>query len=456
MTRRLVVGVVWLALFGWMGSLLADQAATKAKEEKAKADQQEYYELYKSFADAVDQVERNYVKGVNRRELFEAAIRGMMSKLDPHSNYISPEDIDRFKTSVESQFGGIGIQITIEGGQLKVLSPLVGTPAYKAGVQAGDRILEIDSKSTEAITNLEDAVTKLKGEAGTSVKLTVLHAGSRTPEKLEITREIVHVETVLGDRRKNDDRWDYMLDSEKKIGYIRITGFSRDTARDVEEAVKDLEAQKLRGLIIDLRFNPGGLLTSAIEISDLFVADGKIVSTAGRNSPERVWEARKPGTHEGFPIAVLVNRYSASASEIVSACLQDHKRAVIVGERTYGKGSVQNVVELENGKSAMKLTTAGYLRPSGKNIDKEVAKEQGSKEWGVSPDEGYEVRLNDGEMLRLANERRQRDIVHVHNKSPEEKPAETPEKTTENEKERSDPQLKKALEYLAGQLAMKS
>jgi carboxyl-terminal processing protease len=451
MTRRLVVGIVWLALFGWMGTVLADQAATKAKEEKAKQEQQEYYELYKAFADAVDQVERNYVKGVSRRELFEAAIRGMLSKLDPHSNYISPQDIDRFKTSVESQFGGIGIQVGMEGGQLRVLSPLVGTPAYKAGVQAGDRILEIDGKSTEGIANLDEAVSKLKGEAGTSVTLTLLHVGSRTPEKLTITREVVHVETVLGDKRKSDDRWDYMLDAEKKIGYIRVTAFSRETAHDLEAAIKELEAQKVQGLILDLRFNPGGLLTSAIEIADLFVTEGRIVSTAGRNSSERVWEARKPGTYESFKMAILVNRYSASASEIVSACLQDHKRAVVVGERTYGKGSVQNVVELENGKSAMKLTTAGYLRPSGKNIDREVARDQGSEDWGVHPDDGFEVRLGDGEMVRLVNDRRQRDIVHAR-KTGEEKPEEKPEKP---ERESTDRQLNKALEYLSGELALK-
>jgi carboxyl-terminal processing protease len=448
MTRRLVVGVVWLALFGWLGTLLADQAATKAQEEKAKADQQEYYELFRSFTDALDQVERNYVKRIDRRELFEAAIRGMLSKLDPHSNYISPEDIDRFKTSVESQFGGIGIQITIEGGQLKVLSPLVGTPAYKAGVQAGDRIVEIDGKSTEGITNLEDAVSKLKGEAGSSVTITIVHRGQRTPEKLTITREVVHVETVLGERRKQDDRWDFMLDPDKKIGYIRVTAFSRDTARDLEEALKDLQAQDLRGLILDLRFNPGGLLTSAVDVSDLFVTEGRIVSTSGRNTDERKFDAHKPGTYEGFPMAVLVNRYSASASEIVSACLQDHKRAVVVGERTYGKGSVQNVVELENGRSAMKLTTAGYLRPNGKNIDKEVAKEQGSSEWGVTPD--FEERLADPEMIALARQRQRRDIVQFHSKSPEEKPEEEPKS-----EELPDRQLNKALEYLSGQLGRK-
>jgi carboxyl-terminal processing protease len=331
------------------------------------------------------------------------------------------------------------------------LSPLVGTPAYKAGIQAGDRILEIEGKSTEGITNLDDAVSKLKGEAGTSVTLTILHRGQRTPEKLTITRELVHVETVLGERRKQDDTWDFMLDADKKIGYIRITGFSRDTARDVEAALKDLESQKLRGLILDLRSNPGGLLTSAVEISDLFVADGRIVSTSGRNTDERKFDARKPGTYEGFPMAVLVNRYSASASEIVSACLQDHKRAVVVGERTYGKGSVQNVVELENGKSAMKLTTAGYLRPNGKNIDKDVARQQGSSEWGVSPDEGLEERVGDEERIRVARERERRSIVKVHSKPGQETPEEEPKPAEET----PDRQLNKALEYLSGQLGAK-
>ena len=379
----------------------------------------------------------------------EAAIKGMLTKLDPHSSYISPDDLDRFKTSVDSQFGGIGIQVTIDNGHLKVISPLVGSPAYEAGVQAGDRILEIEGKSTEGI-DLDEAVRRMKGETGTSVSITVLHASSNKTETLKINRQVIHVETVLGDRRKADDRWDFMLDHDRRIGYIRITAFSRDTARDVEKALKQLEKENLRGLILDLRFNPGGLLTSAIEISDLFIADGRIVSTEGRNSPERAWDAREPGTYEGFPIAVLINRYSASASEIVAACLQDHERAIVIGERSYGKGSVQNVIELEDGKSALKLTTAGYLRPSGKNIDRETAKGgKNADEWGVSPDEGYEMKLGDGEMLSLVTNRRKRDIVQVHTPSDAGKEA----AAAEPESEFVDRQLQKAVEYLTENLA---
>ena len=436
---------VWLLVFALTFPFAAAAEQTAAKpDDKARQRKQdeEYYELYRALADTMDQVERNYVKGISRRELIEAAIKGMLSKLDPHSSYISPEDLGRFKTSVENQFGGIGIQVTLEGGQLKVLSPLVGSPAYEAGVQAGDRIVEIDGKTTEGI-DLEEAVRRLKGETGTSVSIKVVHQSGKS-ESMQISREIVHVETVLGDRRNGDDRWDYMYDHDRRIGYIRITAFSRETAEEVEKALDALKKQNLRGLILDLRFNPGGLLTSAIEISDLFVSEGKIVSTEGRNSPERVWEARKPGTFEGFPMVVLVNRFSASASEIVSACLQDHKRAVVVGERTYGKGSVQNVIELEGGRSALKLTTAGYLRPNGKNIDRAGAKE--SDEWGVKPNEGLEVSLNDGELLSLVTSRRKRDIVQVHGKASEE-PAE------KNGDEVVDRQLKKALEYLTDQLA---
>jgi carboxyl-terminal processing protease len=369
----------------------------------------EDYELYQIFADTLDQVERNYVKNVSRRELMEAAIHGVLGKLDPYSNYISPDDIGRFKTSVENQFGGIGIQIDVDEGQLKIVSPLFGTPAYRAGLESGDMILEIDGKSTEGI-HRDEAVRRLKGEPGTKVTLTVRHVGSTERNSVTITRELVHVETVLGDHRKSDDTWDFMLDHDKHIGYIRLSAFSRDTAQDLKKALVELQNEGLKGLVLDLRFNPGGLLTSAIEVSDLFVADGRIVSTEGRNTPERSWDAQKDGTFEGFPLAVLVNHYSASASEIVSACLQDHHRAVVIGERTFGKGSVQNVIELEGGKSALKLTTASYHRPSGKNIHRfPDAKE--SDEWGVMPNDGFDVRLNSLQTRRLIEYRHDRDIL---------------------------------------------
>jgi carboxyl-terminal processing protease len=370
------------------------------------------YELYQIFADTIDQVERNYVKGIDRRELMEAAIQGVLDKLDPYSNYISPDEIGRFKSSVESQFGGIGIQIGIENAQLKVISPLVGTPAYRAGLLAGDAILEIDGKTTKGI-QIDQAVKRLKGEAGTKVNLVIRHPGSLKSEPVTIKRASVHIDTVLGDHRNDRDAWEFILDPEKKIGYVRITAFSRDTARDLRKALVELQSQGMRGLIIDLRFNPGGLLTSAIEVSDMFISDGKIVSTKGRNTVERTWDAEQDGTFSDFPMAVLVNHYSASASEIFSACMQDHDRAVVIGERTWGKGSVQNIIELEGGKSALKLTTASYHRPSGKNIHR-FPDAKPSDEWGVLPDPGFELTLDRSQTEQLILNRRKRDIVDCH------------------------------------------
>jgi carboxyl-terminal processing protease len=446
-----------------------DSAAEAKSAAGAKDKDDDYYELYQVFADTLDQVERNYVKPVSRRELIEAAIGGILGKLDPYSNYINRDDLGRFKSTVESQFGGIGIQITIDHDQLKILSPLVGTPAYRAGLQAGDHILEIEGKPTDGVS-IEEAVKRLKGEAGTSVTLTVTHVGSSKRETVTVTRELIHVETVLGDHRRDDDSWDFMLDADKHIGYIRVTGFSRDTAQDLKRALENLKGSGLKGLVLDLRFNPGGLLTSAIEISDLFVSHGRIVSTQGRNTPERTWDAQEEGTFEGFPIAVLVNRYSASASEIVSACLQDHKRAVVIGERTWGKGSVQNVIELEGGRSALKLTTASYQRPSGKNIHRfPDAKE--TDEWGVMPDTNYEMRLSDSEMSDLIRHRRDRDILIVHAHKPADKPAADQDAAKPDADKPADPkatdpkngehapptfvdrQLQKAVDYLSQELA---
>ncbi len=271
----------------------------EAKSEAAKPADDDY-ELYQIFADTLDQVQRNYVKDISRRELMEAAIQGVLSKLDPYSNYISPDDISRFKTTVESQFGGIGIQIGMEDGQLKVMSPLIGTPAYRAGLESGDTILEIDGKSTEGI-HRDDAVRLLKGEPGTKVSLVVQHVGSTDKQSVTITREWVHVETVLGDHRNSDDSWDFMLDHDKHIGYIRLSAFSRDTAQDLKKALAELQKQGLKGLVLDLRFNPGGLLNSAIEVSDLFISSGRIVSTKGATRPSAFGTPSRTARSKAFP-----------------------------------------------------------------------------------------------------------------------------------------------------------
>ena len=269
-----------------------DQAAPTEKTQKAdkgSLPKDDYYELYKLLADTVDQVDRNYVKEVDRRELIEAAIRGVMNKLDPYSAYIGPEELSQFRSSVDNEFGGIGIHVTTDDGDLKVLSPIYGTPAYRAGIQAGDRIIEIDGKSTEGIQP-DDAIRWMKGAEGTKVTITVVHLGKTRREKFTLLRERVHVETVLGDRRKADDHWEFMYDETGKIGYLRVSAFSQETVKELGAALKELKQRHARGLVLDLRFNPGGLLRSAIEVSNLFISSGRIVSTKGRNSPERAWD----------------------------------------------------------------------------------------------------------------------------------------------------------------------
>ena len=423
------------------GFFAADASADSEKRQK-----EDYYELYKVLVDTIDQVERNYVKEVDRRELMEAAIEGVLGKLDPYSTYINPNEYRRFQTTVQSRFGGIGIQVSVEGGRLTIISPLVGTPAYRAGLLAGDRIVKIEGESTEGIT-LDEAVRRLKGEPGTDVTITVIHSGAQDEVPVTITRENIHIDTVLGDSRKEDDRWDFMLKPQQHIGYLRVTAFSRDTAGEMRRALEELNSAGLRGLILDLRFNPGGLLRSAIEVSDLFISQGRIVSTSGRNSPEHTWKAEKAGTFEGFPMVVLVNRYSAS--EIVSACLQDHDRAVIMGERTWGKGSVQNVIELEidpvdkKARSALKLTTASYRRPSGKNIHR-FAGAKDEDEWGVTPNDGYELKLKPAEIREVLLHRRQRDIVRsepvrkVKPDPPDQEPGQPQEKPNKEPEEEPD------------------
>ncbi|MCO6458689.1 MAG: S41 family peptidase [Pirellulaceae bacterium] len=432
----------------------------------------EYFELLKVFVDALDQVDRNYVRQVDRRRLMEAALRGMLSELDPYSDYIPPAQIDRFRTGVESEFGGVGIQVRQQGENLEIISPIYGTPAYAAGLMAGDVITEIEGQSARGIT-IDDAVKLMKGKIGTEVSLKIQSPQDKQPRSVKLRRDVIRVQTVLGDHRRDDDTWQFMYDDEAKIGLIRILTFGRHTAEELKAALAELKQQGMRALVLDLRYNPGGLLTSAIEVCDLFIDSGRIVSTEGRSSPKRTWEAHEPGTEGDFPMAVLINHFSASASEIVSACLQDHQRAIVVGQRSWGKGSVQNVVELEDGRSALKLTTATYLRPNGANIHRHEGDDE-QDEWGVRPNEGYEISLSDEEARAIEQARRERELIRRRpaaaegEKPASEKPASekpTSEKPTSEKPTGEaelpaapetgrpvDRQLEKALEYLRQQL----
>lgn len=406
MPRRNLMAI---ALIGAL-SLLCWQTTQGAREKD------EVMELYGLFVDAVEQVEQNYVKPVTRRDLIEGALRGMCSVLDQHSSYINTRNWKQFKKQLEGSFGGIGIQVNVdeETGRLKVIAPMVGTPAYEAGVLAGDLIVEVEGKSTEGMT-LDQAVEILQGRPGTTVALKVLHPGAKDPTDLKMDRAIIDVPTVLADHRKADDKPEYLFNEADKVGYIRITNFNQRTTEELTKALDELKAEGMRGLILDLRDNPGGLLSAAVSVSDLFVEDGLIVTTKGRNVEDQVYKATKSGTYTGFPMAVLVNGNSASASEIVSACLQDHKRAIVIGSRSFGKGSVQSIMELEDGESVLKLTVATYWRPSGKNIHRfEDAKE--TDEWGVSPDPEFEVKLSPKEYRDWATARRDRDLISKANK----------------------------------------
>jgi carboxyl-terminal processing protease len=384
--------------------------SAQAQDDVEKDD--DYYELMKTFAETFEQIERNYVNDIDRRELMEAAIQGMLQKLDRYSNYIGPRELEAFNESMDQEFGGIGVQVDLdpETGRLMVVSPLPGTPAYKAGLKAGDLIMEIEDQSTESFS-IRDAQRLLKGRPGDSVKLGVLHKGDDDISPVALVRALIKMSTVLGDQYAKDAEWDYMIDPAHKIGFIRLTHFSNHSSEELQIALKKLKEQDVKGLVLDLRFNPGGLLSQAVEIADLFLEEGTIVSTKGRNSPERSWTARKEGTITDLPIAVLVNRYSASASEILSASLQDHKRATVIGERTWGKGSVQNVIPLDGEQSVLKLTTASYHRPSGKNIHREKGDKPGD-EWGVTPDENFAYKMTDQEIKDYFEYRKNRDILN--------------------------------------------
>ncbi|MEX2175828.1 MAG: S41 family peptidase [Pirellulaceae bacterium] len=368
-----------------------------------------------TFSRAMNIVTRDYVDEVEPRVLFEGAMDGMMNQLDMYSGYTPPDEFRQFMQQIDGQFPGIGIMVeqNRETKQLEVLVPIPGSPAAQAGMKAGDVIEAIEGQATAELL-LERALDLIKGPAGSSVRLTIRRAGLSRPLELEVPRANIAIESVLGDARRDDGTWIFTLLDDPRIGYIRLDSFGERTFDDLRGAFATYRqpAQEIDGLILDLRGNAGGLLDAAVKTCDMLLDEGLIVSTRGRGGVERASFSANPGSEldSKLPLVVLVDRYSASAAEIVAACLQDHDRAVVIGERTWGKGTVQNIEELEGGKSAIRLTIATYWRPSGKDIHKRRTAAE-ADDWGVRPDPGFETSLTKDEYQRVVLGRRKREIT---------------------------------------------
>jgi len=336
-------------------------------------------DIYKKidlFGEVLEKINKEYVEETNQSEGMDAAINGLLQSLDPYSSYMSPEIFQEMQTETSGEFGGLGIEVSMEAGVVKVISPIDDTPASKAGIKAGDYIVKIDNIQVQG-KSLSEAVDIMRGPVGSAIELTVRRRGVKKALTFNITREIIEVQSVKSD----------LLDNN--IGYIRLTSFNDNSSEQIRKKIKKLKENKnLNAFILDLRNNPGGLLSQAIKISDFFLENGEIVSTKSRKKSEnRKWFARKGDIIDGKTLLVLINYGSASASEIVAGALKDHKRAIILGENSYGKGSVQSIIPLKN-KGAIRLTVAKYYLPSGKSIS----------EVGVRPD--IEV-IEEGEDFRI-------------------------------------------------------
>ena len=324
-------------------------------------------EIYKKidlFGEVLEKINKEYVDEINQSDSMDSAINGLLQSLDPYSAYMSPEIFNEMQTETSGEFGGLGIEVSMESGVVKVISPIDDTPASKAGIKAGDYIVKIDDTQVQG-KSLSEAVDLMRGPVGSGIELTVRRRGEKKALTFTIIREIIEIKSVKADTL------------EKNIGYIRLTSFNENSAKQIEKEIKKLENNKeIKSYILDLRNNPGGLLSQAIKISDFFLDKGEIVSTKSRKPSEnRKWFANQGDLTNGKSIIVLINYGSASASEIVAGALKDHKRAILLGENSYGKGSVQSIIPLKN-EGAIRLTVAKYYLPSGKSIS----------EVGVSPD----------------------------------------------------------------------
>ena len=322
--------------------------------------------LYKKldlFSDVLETLNNEYVDQVDENKVLDAAINGMLQSLDPYSSYMSPENFRNMNAETKGEFGGLGIEITMQAGLVKVISPIEGTPADKAGIKAGDFIIRINDTQVKGL-NLFEAVSMMRGKVGTKINLVIRRENVDDELKFTLTRAIIKIREVSAEVKLNS------------IGYIRLRAFNQKSHNQLKEKIKSFKSKRLNGYILDLRNNPGGLLSQAIKISDMFLDSGEIVSTKGRDKTDiKIFNAKKGDIIDGLPLIVLINKGSASASEIVSGALKDHKRAIILGETSFGKGSVQSIIPLTN-RGALRLTTAKYYLPSGSSIS----------EVGVSPD----------------------------------------------------------------------
>ena len=324
-------------------------------------------DIYKKidlFGEVLEKINKEYVDEINQSEGMDSAINGLLQSLDPYSAYMSPEIFNEMQTETSGEFGGLGIEVSMESGLVKVISPIDDTPASKAGIKAGDYIVKIDNVQVQG-KSLSEAVDLMRGPVGSGIELTIRRIGTKKALTFNIVREIIQIKSVKAD----------LL--QKNIGYIRLTSFNENSGDQIKKEIKKLEEnKKVKAYILDLRNNPGGLLSQAIRISDFFLNNGEIVSTKSRKvSENRKWFAKKGDLTNGKTLVVLINYGSASASEIVAGALKDHKRAILLGENSFGKGSVQSIIPLKN-EGAIRLTVAKYYLPSGKSIS----------EVGVSPD----------------------------------------------------------------------
>jgi carboxyl-terminal processing protease len=412
-------------------ALLATQPHSIFIGSSAKAASSDTYRQLNLFGDVFERVRADYVEKPDDAKLVESAINGMLAGLDPHSSYMDPKSFRDMQVQTRGEFGGLGIEVTMEDGLVKVVAPIDDTPAAKAGVMANDIITKLDDEQVQGLT-LNQAVEKMRGPVNTKIKLTIMRKGQDKPIEVSIVRDVIRVKSVRSHSEGDD------------IGYIRITQFNEQTTDGLKKAISDLTnqlgAEKIKGFVIDLRNNPGGLLDQAISVSDAFLEKGEIVSTRGRNAEEtQRFNARPGDLTKGKPVIVLINGGSASASEIVAGALQDHKRATLVGTRSFGKGSVQTIIPLGAGNGALRLTTARYFTPSGRSIQAK----------GITPD--IEVLQDVPDDLKARTDTKGEASLRGHLKA--EGTEESGSQSYVPQEEKDDKALKEALDLLRGAIS---